>query len=194
MKFGRTESQSSKVYQFKITLKGASPPIWRRIETRDVTLEQFHQQIQRVMGWTGSHFHQFEIDGERYTAREMVDSDLGDQSYKGMKLSTIIGHHDSKFRFQYVYDFGDDWQHEILLEKTFDSESGVRYPVCSAGKRACPPEDVGGIWGYQEFVDAVSDPKHPEHDELLEWSGPFDPEEFDPVATTKQLHSISLVG
>ncbi len=189
MKLGRNETKPSTVYQFKIILKGASPPIWRRLETCDVSLEQFHQQIQRAMGWNGGHLHQFEIDGERYTAPEMAESDLGDQSYKGMKLSTIIGHRDSKFRFQYVYDFGDYWEHDVLLEKTFDSVPGVRYPSCSAGKRACPPEDVGGIPGYQDFLEAVRDPDHPEHKELLEWSGQFDPDEFDPVETSKLLQS-----
>ena len=105
-----------------------------------------------------------------------------------MRLSTVIGNCENKFRFRYVYDFGDNWEHEILLEKTFDSVPGVRYPVCTAGKLACPPEDVGGIWGYYDFVEAISDPKHPEHEERLEWNGPYEPEEFDPEETNKILN------
>jgi hypothetical protein len=82
---------------------------------------------------------------------------------------------------RYVYDFGDDWVHKVVVEKVLPADPRISYPVCVAGKRACPPEDCGGVWGYREFLAAISDPDHPEHEEMLEWvGGAFDPEEFDP--------------
>lgn len=192
-KLAQSDAKTSKVYQFKITLKGTSPPIWRKIETFDVTLEKFHQLIQRAMGWTNSHLHHFVIANEQFTGSEMADEEFGEQSYENMRLSTVLGDCKPKSRFLYVYDFGDDWQHEIVLEKTFDSQPGVLYPLCSGGKRACPPENVGGVWGFEEFLEAISDPSHPEHQERLEWSGPFAPDECDPSEITEKLRSRSIV-
>ncbi len=94
------------------------------------------------------------------------------------RLSRIIG--GENFKFSYTYDFGDNWEHEILVEKILPPEEDRDYPVCLAGKRACPPEDIGGVWGYMEFVEAMRDPKHPRHEEFSEWcEDPFDPEAFD---------------
>ena len=93
-----------------------------------------------------------------------------------------------KVRFTYEYDFGDSWQHEIVLEKTLESEPDVAYPRCIDGARACPPEDVGGIWGYAEFLEAISDPNHENHDEMVEWvGGEFDPEKFSVDEVNKEL-------
>jgi Plasmid pRiA4b ORF-3-like protein. len=84
-----------------------------------------------------------------------------------------------KDKFRYVYDFGDDWRHDIVVEKVLDPDEGIKYPVCIGGKRNCPPEDVGGPWGYEDFLEAIQDPQHPEHESMLEWvGGSFDPEEF----------------
>ncbi len=106
------------------------------------------------------------------------DFGLGMRNERSVKLSRIAPH--EKDRLTYEYDFGDSWEHQIIVEKILPPEPGVRYPRCIAGKRACPPEDCGGIWGYDSFVEAVLDPDHPEHDEMLQWVGrPFDPEAFD---------------
>jgi hypothetical protein len=93
-----------------------------------------------------------------------------------------------KFRFLYEYDFGDSWYHEVLVESCTEPEPGKTYPACLAEKRACPPEDCGGIWGYPDFVEAIENPDHDRHEELLEWiGGEFDPEAFDPAAATKAM-------
>jgi hypothetical protein len=97
-----------------------------------------------------------------------------------------------KDKLIYEYDFGDSWEHELLVEKILLPEAGKRYPVCLTGKRACPPEDCGGIWGYTSFLDAIHDPQHPEHDEMLEWvGGPFDPEAFDLDEVNQELHRLT---
>jgi hypothetical protein len=99
------------------------------------------------------------------------------KSAKRVKLSSM--NFAPKDKFRYVYDFGDNWRHDIVVEKVLDPEEGVKYPVCIGGKRNCPPEDVGGPWGYDDFLEAIQDPQHPEHESMLEWvGGSFDPEEF----------------
>lgn len=168
----------SQVYQLKITLKGAKPPIWRRVLVPDnLTLNQLHHVIQIAMGWYDSHLHEFNINNISYGAPdfEFMD-DMADD--RKVRLSQVIGK--STRRFRYVYDFGDDWEHVIEIENVLPYEPERTYPVCLAGKRACPPEDVGGIWGYEAFLETIKDPSDPEYEEMLEWVGEdFDPEEFD---------------
>jgi hypothetical protein len=186
---GRSQGQAA-VYRFKITLKNTRPPIWRRIETKDVTLEKLHELIQTAMGWTNSHLHQFEIGGTRYTdPRFMEDAfdDFGAISFAGVRVSDLVAQHGTKLRIGYEYDFGDGWQHSIVLEKVTDAEPGVRYPQCIDGDRACPPEDVGGVWGFADFVEAITNSSHEQHKEFLEWNGPFDPTEFDAKQATRRM-------
>lgn len=192
----KTEGKSSKksrigsVYQFKVTLKGISPPIWRRFQvTDDVTLRKLHRILQVIMGWENSHLHLFEIGDIRYSVPSPDGPDLFDSYTKDerrVKLSRLALA--EKSRFIYEYDFGDSWTHEILVEKILAPGPDVKYPVCIAGKRSAPPEDCGGIWGYAELVEAILDPDHPEHEDLLDWvGGDFDPEEFDLVAINREL-------
>ena len=103
------------------------------------------------------------------------------------KLSDVLPKSGKRFRFEYEYDFGDGWEHEILFEGCLRVEKGARYPLCVEGERACPPEDVGGTYGYQEYLEAMADPKHERHDECMEWRGPSDPEAFDAKAMTKKM-------
>lgn len=178
------------IYRFKITLLGTAPVIWRRIETKDVTLGQLHELIQTAMGWTNSHLHQFEIAGTYYIDQRLLMDDRDDLDtidYSGMRVSDLVHEHGKKLRIGYVYDFGDDWRHEVVLEAITEAESGVRYPRCTDGKRACPPEDIGGVYGFVDYVAAITNPKHPEHEELLEWGGPFDPAEFDAKQSTRRM-------
>jgi hypothetical protein len=94
-------------------------------------------------------------------------------------------------KFVYEYDFGDSWEHEILVEKILPAEAETAYPLCLRGKRACPPEDVGGVWGYEEFLEAIGDPTQEEHESYLEWvGGDFDPEAFDLEETNQRLREI----
>jgi hypothetical protein len=166
------------VYQIKIALRDSKPPIWRRLLVSGaISLYKLHQIIQIAMGWTDSHLHQFIIDGKYYSIPSPEDwGPVIDE--RRSHLSTIAPSEGDKFIYE--YDFGDSWEHVILVEKILPPEPGVKFPVCIKGKRACPPEDVGGIWGYEEFLEAISDPSHEEHYSYLEWWGTeFDPEEFN---------------
>ena len=143
------------------------------------------------MGWTNSHLHQFVVDGEYYSQPEfeLGEWDLDVKNEKRIKLQAL-GLRPTE-RFVYEYDFGDSWDHEIVIEKVLEREAGIRYPRCVAGKRACPPEDCGGVWGYAEFVETIRNPDHPEHESMLEWAGGhFEPDEFDIEEVNQELQAI----
>lgn len=181
---------SERLYRFKITLLESQPPIWRRIQVKDFTLDKFHERIQTAMGWTNSHLHQFEVDGERYGDPELLDDGFEDFECVDStvtKISGIVPKDGKRFRFLYDYDFGDGWAHEVLFEGCLKTEKSGRYPLCVEGKRNCPPEDVGGVWGYAEFLEAIANPKHEQHDGFVEWAGDFDPEGFDASEATKAM-------
>lgn len=181
---------SEQLYQFKITLLESQPPIWRRIQVKNCTLDKLHERIQTAMGWTNSHLHQFEIAGERYGDPYLLDDGFEDFhciDSTVTKISDILPKSGKRFHFRYEYDFGDGWQHEVLFEGCLRVEKGQRYPICVEGERACPPEDIGGVWGYAEFLEALSDPEHEEHDDYTEWARNFDPEAFDAVKATKRM-------
>ena len=180
------KADDSAVFQLKVTLHGSKPPIWRRIQVRgSTTLFSLHYFLLNFMGWEGYHMHQFIVDGVYYGVpdREWMPEMISEDS---VKLEQIVS--GAKDRFIYEYDFGDSWEHLVVVEKVLPAEAGVRYPVCLAGKRACPPEDVGGIWGYADFLETIQDPKNPEYEDMLEWvGGSFDPTEFDVDAVNQQL-------
>jgi hypothetical protein len=143
------------------------------------------------MGWTNSHLHQFRINDQRYADPMLMEEDFeewGCEDSTSTTLTDVLPANGKRFRFGYEYDFGDSWEHEILFEGVVRAEPGGRYPICLEGERACPPEDVGGVWGYADFVEAIQDPAQERHDELLEWvGGSFDPEAFDPAAATTRM-------
>ena len=182
------------IYQIKITLKDSKPPIWRRVLiSSETSLPKLHDIIQAAMGWYNSHLHAFEIHGEHYSAPSPYDphhlQELGMKSTNRVKLNKLITAEGEKLR--YDYDFGDDWQHEILLEKILPADLKQKLPMCIKGKRACPPEDVGGVWGYDDFIQAINDPNHPQHADYIEWiDGDFDPEAFDLDEVNKRLKGI----
>ena len=168
------------IYQFKLTLKGSDPPIWRRIQVPDLTLGELHDVLQVVMGWQDSHPHQFIIRGAHYGPQDQdeMDWDVETEDEEDLLIGKIakMGR---KVRFTYEYDFGDSWQHEIVLEKTLEPEPKVKYPRCVEGARACPPEDVGGVRGYADFLDKK------------EWiGGKFDPERFSVDKLNRKLRRI----
>jgi hypothetical protein len=177
------------IYQIKIILKGSKPPIWRRLEVSDrITLAKLHIILQVAMGWTDSHLHQFRI-GKAYYGEP--SDELGFRTFdeRRSKLSQLPLKEKSKFIYE--YDFGDSWEHEILIEKILPATEGKKAPVCLKGKGACPPEDIGGLWGYYELLDAIGDPEHPEHENMLEWVGEnFDPEAFDVAEVNQYLAKI----
>jgi len=171
------QSKTKSVYQLKITLKDFRPPIWRRVQVKsDITLGKLHKIIQASMGWTNSHLHGFSIGGVEY-GQPVPELNLEIKNEQRVKLSKFVT--EEKRKFFYTYDMGDSWEHEILVEKVLPHDPLVRYPVCITGKRACPPEDCGGVWGYADFLEAIQQPDHPEHESMLEWvGGAFDPDAF----------------
>lgn len=180
------------VYQLKITLKDFKPAIWRRVLVPGhYTLASLHRVVQYAMGWTESHLHCFSVGRERYSLPEPGTDwgDSGDRDSRRVRLGQIAP--SEKMRFLYEYDFGDGWEHDILVEKILPPDPELKHPVCLKGKGACPPEDVGGVWGYAEFLEAICDPKHEEHDSWLEWVGDeFDPDAFDLEDTNAALRLI----
>jgi hypothetical protein len=179
------------VFQFKITLLGVKPPIWRRILVPDCTLDKLHEHIQTSMGWTNSHLHQYNIKGERFGDPELLDDGFEDfecvDSTKTI-LSDILPKTGKRFSFRYEYDFGDGWEHEVVFEGCPAVDPKTKYPLCMEGERACPPEDCGGVYGYGDFLEAISNKKHDDHKSMLEWVGGwFDPEEFDAATATKAM-------
>lgn len=185
----RQPRKSNVLYQFKITLLGIKPPIWRRIQVRDCTLSDLHRHIQAAFGWCDYHLHQFEIDGVHYSEPSPDGDDFGlvFDDDRRFVLSNLLPSSGQRTRWLYEYDFGDGWQHEVLFEGCPPVDPKAKYPLCLEGQRACPPEDCGGPWGYSEYLDAIADPAHEEHQEMLEWRGPFDPEKFDANFATKAM-------
>jgi hypothetical protein len=187
----KLKASSATIYQFKITLKDFKPAIWRRIQVKNCSLDKLHEHIQTAMGWTNSHLHQFEIGGDRHGNPELLYEGWEDEEppidSRRTRLSEIIPEEGKRFCFNYLYDFGDGWEHEILFEGCPKPKKGTRYPLCVEGERACPPEDIGGIYGYDEFLETIADSEHERHEELMEWAGPFDPEEFDAKAATRDM-------
>ncbi len=174
-------------YQLKITLAGIKPSIWRRVEVEDCNLLDLAEIIQICMGWDGGHLWSFEVGGHRYG--EDMDGELDFEPARKMKLSQLVQRGAKKFT--YVYDFGDNWEHVIQVERVLEADPTVDYPRCVKGSRACPPEDCGGPWGYADFCEAIRNPDHPEHDELREWVGEdFDAEAFDLDQVNEELENL----
>jgi len=182
------------VIRLKITLQDTEPPIWRRIEVpAAITLKDLHAAIQAAMGWQNIHLFRFEagrqtIDGpglggaspfgsSNFTAGRVTLDDLTARNIK---------------RFSYLYDMGDNWEHDLRIEKVLNADHAVLYPRYIDGAQRCPPEDVGGIPGFYRFLDALEDPKYPDHHHLLEWhGGPFDANIIDEDKIRKRLATIA---
>jgi len=186
------QTAADTVYQFKITLLKSSPPIWRQIQVHDCTLDKLHEHIQTAMGWTNSHLHHFRIGEQLFGDPDLMQENSEELEYRDStttRISDILPKTGKGFHFQYEYDFGDSWYHEVLFEGVVQADPKVKYPLCLEGARACPPEDCGGIWSYPDFVEAIQNPDHERHEELLAWvGGSFDPEEFDPANATKAMN------
>lgn len=180
---------AEKAIQLMIELKYIRPPIWRRVLVPDnFTLGHLHGIIQMAMGWTNSHLHEFEIEGERYgyvgpdEFGGESESDANDESIVFLSRLALK----PKQKFSYTYDFGDGWEHEITVEKLLPIAPEAVHPVCLAGARACPPEDCGSYPGYDGILQALqADPKTQNQKERLEWLGPYDPEEFSVDAVNR---------
>lgn len=177
---GRVESVGSakdrRLYQFKIALRGVSPPIWRQVQVwENYTLDQFHRALQVAMGWENCHLYEFRIGGAMYRDPhpENEPEILNAKRTRVCQVLSGVG-----AELEYLYDFGDYWQHDLVLEKVLDPSQDVLYPRCAGGERNCPPEDVGGPAGYEDYLQAMADPSHEQHEDMMAWRGPFDPEAF----------------
>jgi hypothetical protein len=180
------DTTSDTIYQLKVTLKDIQPPIWRRVLVRNgITLGELHRILQAAMGWESRHLYEFQVDGESFADPD-VEDEPPEASVHDVALASLAPTVGSKL--VYRYDLGDGWEHEIEIEKTMRPASGATYPCCVGGERACPPEDCGGVEGYADVLEALADPKHPEHDSYIRWLGePFDPEAFDLEAANGSL-------
>lgn len=175
------------VYQLKVSLKAIEPPIWRRVRVRgDIFLPRLHTVIQRVMGWQNAHLHEFVVRDVRYGEPEPDEPHYeveAERNFSLREVAPLVG-----MRFEYVYDLGDGWQHDVLVERIDLPAEPLRSPTCLGGERACPPEDCGGFPGYEGLLEILRDPDHPEHEDRLDWlGGPFDPEAFDLAAVNRKL-------
>lgn len=173
-----------KALQINVSLSGIRPPVWRRLLVpSEYTLARLHRVLQVAMGWHDCHLHRFVLDGTAYSDPQFeLDNVLDERKITVGDLLVAPG-----VPLIYEYDLGDDWKHELILEETAESEE-VRPPMCVGGARACPPEDCGGPFGYDDLLRILKSPKHRRYREMREWVGSdFDPEAFDCDEVNKRL-------
>lgn len=174
------------IFQFRLLLTVVRPMVWRRIQVpADYTLARLHKVIQAVMDWQDYHLHEFTVKGRAYGEPEQDEENrlLDERTLRLRDIGLRIGD-----RFEYVYDFGDNWQHVLELEDTMPLTVEAVYPLCVGGENTTPPEDVGGVSGYEEFLEALSDPQHEEHEDVKRWVGrSFNPADFSLAETNERL-------
>lgn len=174
------------IVQIKIKLLGVTkPPVWRRVQLRaDTRLDQLHEILQAALGWENYHLHAYSFGEEEFGPRDVdLGLDFSDERRVTLGELTDIG-----VRFRYTYDFGDNWEHEILVEDLLDPDPDTHYPILVAAKGACPPEDCGGAWGYSDLKQVLANPNDEQHQEMLDWLGLESNSAFDPnTVTTDQL-------
>ena len=189
----RIRKTSPSVFQLKVTLNDVEPAIWRRLLVpADITLGELHLVLNEVMGWTDSHLHSFALADRTFGDPQLDDDDDGPDFERRAQGEAHQASSAKGSRFVYEYDFGDSWEHVVLVEKPLDADERLTYPLCIGGARACPPEDCGGVPGYERLVASLANSKDPEHDELVTWvGGHFDPEGFDVNRTNDALRAIA---
>lgn len=186
----KTRSKSTKSYQLRVELKGAKPAVWRRIAVPStIKLSRLHHILLAVMGWQGGHLHEFNFADAMYgDAHEELESGVEDESRVSL-VKALAG----SASFTWVYDYGDFWVHKVKLERIVDLGVPLDTAMCITGANACPPEDIGGAPGYEEFLEAIRDPQHTEHLAMLQrCGGAFDPSEFDPMEAQERLDGINI--
>ena len=177
-------------FKLRIVLDDVQPKVWRQLMVpASITLDRLHDCLQAVMGWTDSHLHSFTIAGQEFTENP-EEPDQGVEE-SGVILGMLI--RKPRTKFTYLYDFGDGWVHTITVQSVEPIAAERKATVtCLGGQRRCPPEDVGGPWGYQEFLQTMADPSHEEHESSMQWcGGSFDPKKFDVDAVNLDLAKLS---
>jgi len=176
------------VHTLRVSLLFVEPVVWRRfVVPSETKLPKFNRMLEAVMGWEGYHLHTFEIEDLRIGASDEDDADLIDE--RRITVKQLLPRVESRLRW--AYDFGDNWKHEVMVEAIEEPSLDARYPMCTAGERACPPEDCGGVSGYERLVAALADPSDEEHDDLKTWAPPgFDPAAFDMVSANRMLRRV----
>lgn len=180
--------KNAAVYQLKVSLRGIEPSIWRRIQlSEDTKLPRLHRILQAMFNWEDYHLHDFVVGKRVYSVPDPDDrfyerKILDERAVPIKRLLQRVGD-----TLDYHYDFGDNWHHDVLLESIHLAEPGTFYPRCIAGARNGPPEDVGGTYGYESYLEALANPDHERHEELLAWRGPFDPEDFSVKSVNAQF-------
>jgi hypothetical protein len=181
------------IARIRVTLRGTRPEIWRRLDVPlSITLLSFHHIIQIAMGWKDSHAFMFEHDGKRYGIPDPNTATIEPQMVhaKAAQLSTLLKR--SHERLLYIYDFGDNWRHDIIIEECCDGEADVGYPALVDGAGRCPPEDVGGTSGFEVFLEAMLEPDHPEHGRLMACHGkPYNPNDINERKVRLVLEGIA---
>lgn len=184
---------ATSVHQLKVTVRDVDPPVWRRIALRsDVSLGEMAAVLEGAMGWAGYHLHQLQVGDVRYGMRD-PDSEAHELDENQFQIASVLS--EIGMEMAWIYDFGDGWEHDVVVEAIGPPEPGVEYPVCLDGQRACPAEDCGGPGGYAYLLEVVENPQHPEYAELSDWLSPdFDPEHFDADAATDAMRSPRPFG
>ena len=173
------------VHVLKIRLRHVEPPIWRRFAVAsEKKLPRFNRILLTVMGWDGHHLHVFDVAGIQFGEKDGDDDRVIGE--RNITVQQVLPRPDSTLRWD--YDLGDGWEHDVVVQAIEEPDPEIRYPVCSGGERACPPEDCGGVMGFADLIEALADPAHPEHDELSAWAPKgYDPSRFDVAATNRRL-------
>jgi hypothetical protein len=181
-------AQPKSIHTLKVTLRGVKPPVWRRIVVdSQIRVSALADVLEAAMGWVGGHLHLFDVDGVTYGEPDPEwDDDVIDE--RKARLADVLPKVTSRMRWD--YDFGDGWEHDVVVEEIGPVQASETYPLCVTGRRACPPEDCGGPWGYRDLLEALADPSHEDHDHLSEWAPPgFDPQRFDAEETTDAMRA-----
>jgi hypothetical protein len=176
------------VFRLRITIEGVVPTVWRRLLVPGaVRLARLHRIFQAAMGWTDSHLHAFTV-GDKCYGMHFDDYPEDEIDETEVTVQKAVGGHR---RFSYEYDFGDSWEHSVVVEEVSRISRGLKFAVCIDGQNACPPEDCGGVHGYAELLEVLADPAHPDHDRTVQWmGGSFDATSFDLVSTNVALQQL----
>jgi hypothetical protein len=182
---------AASIARLKISLDGVEPPVLRRLEVPlDIRLDHLHLAIQAAMGWTNSHLYEIRA-GDVGWGEPHPDWPDGPQNARKARLIDVL-EDSGKKKLCYLYDFGDGWEHTIKVERVLDAGPGVSYPRLVEAVGRCPPEDIGGPWGYAEFLEAIADPKHERHVELADWlADDFDPKAVDAGQLAEAVASLA---